>query len=154
MDGYLFCLSIIFVNFLVLRLVLLLYYGNYAIVCFDCIKVVGLQWYWLYIFTGFVFDNISANLLLESDCFVGDLRILQLNNIIVLLHNVEYKVWLTSCDVIHSYCIPNFGVKFDCVPGRAIEFSIKSIINGSFYGQCSELCGVLHGYMPIAIKFV
>ena len=98
-------------------------------------------------------DVVFSNLLLESDFFLGDLRLLQCGNILVLLSDVFYKFWLSSVDVIHSFTVSALGVKVDCVPGRANEILLMSMCDGLFYGQCSELCGVLHGFMPVVVGF-
>ena len=81
--------------------------------------------------------------------FVGDVRLLSVTNVVCLFCFVFYKLWLSSVDVIHSWTVGSLGCKVDCVPGRANELSIVVHANGSYYGQCSELCGVLHGFMPI-----
>jgi cytochrome c oxidase subunit 2 len=121
-------------------------------VVFDLCKLFGLQWYWCYFLC---IDNIViCNLLLESDFFCGDLRMLQCNQVLVLLSLVMYKFWVSSCDVIHSFTIACLGVKVDCIPGRCNEVVLFALNVGLFYGQCSELCGVLHGFMPLSLSFL
>jgi len=133
-------------------LFILLYFGCMSFVCFDLCKLFGYQWYWLY-FVGF--DNlILSNLLLESDYFVGDLRLLQCTQLLSLFSLCMYKFWLSAVDVIHSFTISCLGVKCDCIPGRCNELLLFSLHSGLFYGQCSELCGVLHGFMPIMLSFM
>lgn len=152
LDLYWFSLGIFFISILLIRLCLLLYFSWLSLLVFDLCKVLGFQWYWVF----FIFkDNvIFSNLLTESDYFIGDIRILQCNNNFNLLSLVIYKLWLTSIDVIHSFCISTLGIKVDCIPGRCNELTVLSNTEGSFYGQCSELCGVLHGFMPIVIEFI
>ena len=154
LDGYWFVLATLFVGILVIRLLLLCYFGSYlGFICFDLIKVIGSQWYWCYYCQGN--DTIIySNLLLESDFYIGDLRLLNCNNLLVLLSLCGYKFWVSSIDVIHSYTISTLGLKVDCIPGRCNECVLFSFGSGCFYGQCSELCGVLHGFMPISILFI
>lgn len=151
-DMYWFILGSFFILGLLVRLCLLLYFGSLNFVNFDLCKCIGFQWYWVYFIFGD--SSIFSNILLESDYFVGDLRLLQCNNILLLLSLVLYKFWLSAVDVIHSFTIACLGVKVDCIPGRCNELTIFSSVNGTFYGQCSELCGVLHGFMPITITFI
>jgi hypothetical protein len=151
-DFYFFALGGFFVIGLLVRLCLLLYFGSATFLAFDLCKVVGFQWYWVYHMFG---DSVTfSNLLLESDYFIGDLRLLQSNHVLVLMSLVIYKFWLSAVDVIHSFTIAALGVKVDCIPGRCNELTIFSSNSGTFYGQCSELCGVLHGFMPICIQII
>jgi hypothetical protein len=151
-DFYFFTLGGFFVIGLLVRLCLLLYFGSATFLAFDLCKVVGFQWYWVYHMFG---DSVTfSNLLLESDYFIGDLRLLQSNHVLVLMSLVIYKFWLSAVDVIHSFTIAALGVKVDCIPGRCNELTIFSSNSGTFYGQCSELCGVLHGFMPICIQII
>jgi len=151
-DLYWFSLGSLFIIALLARLSILLYFSALNMVCFDLCKCVGFQWYWVY----YIFNNytIFSNLLIESDYLIGDMRILQCNNVLTLLSLVIYKLWLTSIDVIHSFTLASLGIKVDCVPGRCNEVILYSSIPCTIYGQCSELCGVLHGFMPIVVIFV
>jgi cytochrome c oxidase subunit 2 len=117
------------------------------------IKIVGHQWYWTYEYPkqGIKFDSYMKQ---DRDLGPNDKRLLSTDNIVYLPENKNIKLILTADDVIHSWTIPAFGVKKDCVPGRLNEMWFKPIKSGTFYGQCSELCGVLHGFMPIEVKIV
>lgn len=152
LDIYWFFTGIFFLTSLLVRLCLLLYFSWASTLHFDLCKVIGYQWYWVF----FIFKDsvIFSNLLTESDYFIGDLRLLQCNNSFQLLSCVIYKLWLTSIDVIHSFTISVLGIKVDCIPGRCNELILICNKNGTFYGSCSELCGVLHGFMPIVIEFL
>lgn len=152
LDIYWFFLGIFFLVSLLLRLCLLLYFSWSSILHFDLCKIIGYQWYWVF----FIFKDtiIFSNLLTETDYNIGDLRLLQCNNNFQLLSLVIYKLWLTSVDVIHSFTISCLGIKVDCIPGRCNELLLLSNKAGTFYGSCSELCGVLHGFMPIVIEFL
>ena len=150
-DMYWFTLGSLFVLCLLLRLCLLLYFGCLNFISFDLCKCIGFQWYWIY----YIFNDntIFSNLILESDYFIGDLRLLQCNHILTLLSLVIYKLWLSSIDVIHSFTLSSLGIKIE-VPGRCNELILFCCTNATLYGQCSELCGVLHGFMPIVVYFI
>jgi len=152
MDISWFLVAISFVWVLLLRLLILLYFGSNNFASFDLLKILGFQWYWVYFVA--VLDYSFSNILCESDLVLGDLRLLQVNNSVVLFSLVFYKLWLSSLDVIHSFTIGSLGIKIDCVPGRSNEVGVCCYLSGTYYGQCSELCGVLHGFMPICFIFV
>jgi cytochrome c oxidase subunit 2 len=113
------------------------------------IKATGKQWYWTYTYPDngkFEFDSLM----------VADKapRLLAVDNEVVVPVNKVIRVQVTGADVIHSFAMPAFGVKIDAVPGRLNETWFKATKEGMYYGQCSELCGKDHAYMPIAIKVV
>nr|QPN54275.1 cytochrome c oxidase subunit 2 [Myrsidea sp. ADS-2020] len=115
-------------------------------------KAIGHQWYWSYEYSDFEnleFDSyMSQNL--ESDSF----RCLDVDNRVVLPVSTSMRVVVTSGDVIHSWALPTMGVKVDANPGRLNQCMISSDYLGLFYGQCSEICGVLHSFMPICVEVV
>ncbi len=118
------------------------------------IKVTGYQWYWHYEYPdqgGFGFDSYMKK---EQDLKPGEHRLLAVDNRIVVPVDTNVRVLLTGADVIHAFALPAFGVKKDAVPGRLNETWFKAEKTGTFYGQCSELCGVGHGFMPIVIDVV
>lgn len=117
------------------------------------IKVVGYQWYWNYEYpdAGFAFDSYMIN---EKDLKPGQLRLLTVDNAIYVPVGKKVRVQVTGGDVIHSWAMPNFGVKIDAVPGRLNETWFQADVEGTYYGQCSELCGVNHGFMPITVNVV
>jgi len=118
------------------------------------IKIIGHQWYWSY-------DYSIANDL-EFDSFIiptnelspGDLRLLEVDNRIVLPWRLESRLLVTSADVLHSWTIPSAGVKADAVPGRLNQMILTPIKPGVFYGQCSEICGANHSFIPIAMEVI
>lgn len=118
------------------------------------LKVIGHQWYWHYQYPeyqGLAFDSyIKA----DNELKEKDLRLLSVDNNVVLPTNTNIKLQVTAGDVIHSWGVPAFGIKTDAVPGRLNEawFNIKK--PGMYYGQCYELCGQGHGFMPIVIEAV
>lgn len=118
------------------------------------IRAIGHQWYWSYEYPdngNFTFD---ANMVEKADLQQGQLYLLDTDNEVVLPIDTDIRIQITASDVIHSWTVPAFGVKHDGVPGRTNEswFNIKR--PGVYYGQCSELCGVRHGYMPIKVRAV
>ena len=118
------------------------------------LKITGNQWYWSYQYPdhgGFSFDS---NLIPEDELKAGQRRLLEVDNQVVLPVNTEIRLLMTSEDVLHNWAIPSFGVKMDTVPGRINETWVKVTKPGVYYGQCSELCGINHGFMPIAVKVV
>lgn len=113
------------------------------------VKATGKQWYWTYAYPDngkFEFDSLM----------VADKapRLLAVDNEVVVPVNKVIRIQTTGADVIHSFAIPAFGIKIDAVPGRLNETWFKATKEGMYYGQCSELCGKDHAYMPIAIKVV
>ncbi|AEI04310.1 cytochrome c oxidase subunit 2 [Afipia carboxidovorans OM5] len=113
------------------------------------IKVTGKQWYWTYAYPDngkFEFDSLMA-----TD---KQPRLLAVDNEAVVPVNKVIRVQVIGADVIHSFAVPSFGIKIDAVPGRLNETWFKAEKTGIFYGQCSELCGKDHAYMPIAIRVV
>jgi cytochrome c oxidase subunit 2 len=118
------------------------------------IKAVGHQWYWHYSYPdhgGFEFDSYMIK---DADLKPGDHRLLSVDNRVVVPVNTKVKVQLTGADVIHAWAVPAFGVKRDAIPGRLNETWFEATKTGTFYGQCSELCGVGHGFMPIVVDVV
>jgi cytochrome c oxidase subunit 2 len=118
------------------------------------LKVTGYQWYWHYDYPdqgGFGFDSYIKK---EADLKPGDTRLLAVDNRLVVPVNTVVRVQVTGADVIHSFAMPAFGIKTDAVPGRLNETWFKVERTGTYYGQCSELCGINHGFMPIVIDVV
>lgn len=118
------------------------------------LKVTGYQWYWHYDYPdqgGFGFDSYMKK---DEDLKPGDHRLLSVDNNVVVPVNTKVRVLLTGADVIHAWAIPAFGLKKDAVPGRLNETWFEATKVGRYYGQCSELCGVGHGFMPIVVDVV
>lgn len=116
------------------------------------IKVIGHQWYWSYEYPDHENIAFDSYLIQDSDLKPGDLRLLTVDNPLVIPVGTTIRVISTSTDVIHSWAMPNLGIKKDTVPGRLNEFWIHVNKEGTYYGQCSELCGPGHGYMPIMVR--
>ncbi|MDE2578107.1 MAG: cytochrome c oxidase subunit II [Hyphomicrobiales bacterium] len=120
------------------------------------IKVTGKQWYWSYEYPkeeggGFGFDSMLKD---EKDMKPGDLRLLAVDNEVVVPVNKSVLLQVTAADVIHSFVIQPFGVRIDAVPGRMNTSWFKAEKEGVFYGQCSKLCGKDHAFMPIVFRVV
>ncbi|MCK0209123.1 cytochrome c oxidase subunit II [Starkeya koreensis] len=118
------------------------------------VKVTGHQWYWSYEYPdngAFSFDSLMVA---EADLKPGQPRLLAVDNEVVVPVNKIVRVQVTAADVIHSFAMPSFGVKIDALPGRLNESWFQATKEGVYYGQCSELCGKDHAFMPIAIRVV
>ena len=116
------------------------------------IKATGKQWYWSYAYPdngNFEFDSLIVQ---EKDLKPGQPRLLTVDNEIVVPVNKVVHVLVTGADVIHSFAVPSFGIKIDAVPGRINDTWFKATIEGTFHGQCSELCGKDHSFMPITVR--
>ena len=117
------------------------------------IKAIGYQWYWGYEYPdeNIIFDSYMIE---EKDLKVGQPRLLSVDNEVYVPVNKVVKVMITANDVLHAWALPSFGVKRDAVPGRINETWFKADRTGTFYGQCSELCGIKHAFMPITVNVV
>lgn len=123
------------------------------------IKVIGHQWYWSYEYSDYVTDSgqsveFDSYMISESDLELGQFRLLDVDNKMIIPVDCHIRLIITGADVIHSFAVPSLGVKIDATPGRLNQSSILAERTGTFYGQCSEICGVWHGFMPIAVEAV
>lgn len=119
------------------------------------VKAIGNQWYWSYEYSDYEGANISLDsFLINDDLEVGDLRLLTVDNSLILPIFTSIRLLVTSNDVIHSFAVPSLGLKADAIPGRLNSAGLLIHRESFFYGQCSELCGILHGFMPISIQGV
>jgi cytochrome c oxidase subunit 2 len=117
------------------------------------VKAVGYQWYWGYEYPDhgdFAFDS----LMLDDDERGDQPRLLATDTAMVVPVDTTIRVVVTGADVLHSFAMPAFGLKIDAIPGRLNETWFKANKTGTFYGQCSELCGIRHAFMPIRIEVV
>jgi cytochrome c oxidase subunit 2 len=132
----------------------LLYYADRSPDAEMTIKVIGHQWYWSYEYPddgNFTFDAIMVA---TEDLQPGQNRLLETDNLVVLPVHTKIRLLITASDVLHSFALPAMGVKLDAVPGRINETWLEINREGTFYGQCSEICGTNHSFMPISIKAV
>jgi cytochrome c oxidase subunit 2 len=114
------------------------------------VKAIGNQWYWSYENGDESFDSF----LIDEDLDLGELRLLTVDNSLILPIYTSIRLLVTSNDVIHSFAVPSLGLKCDAIPGRLNSAGLLLHRESFFYGQCSELCGILHGFMPISIQGV
>jgi cytochrome c oxidase subunit II len=118
------------------------------------VKATGKQWYWSYNYPdngNFEFDSLIVD---EKDLKPGQPRLLTVDNEMVVPVNKVVHVLVTGADVIHSFAVPSFGIKIDAVPGRLNDTWFKATSEGTYHGQCSELCGKDHAFMPITVRVV
>jgi cytochrome c oxidase subunit 2 len=118
------------------------------------VKATGKQWYWSYNYPdngNFEFDSLIVE---DKDLKPGQPRLLTVDNEMVVPVNKVVHVLVTGADVIHSFAVPSFGVRIDAVPGRLNDTWFRATSEGLFHGQCSELCGKDHAYMPITVRVV
>ena len=118
------------------------------------LKAIGHQWYWSYEYPDHGDFTFDAVMLEDDEIEEGQLRLLETDAPVVLPAGATIRLLTTADDVIHSWAVPALGVKLDSVPGRVNETWFRINREGTYYGQCSELCGTLHGFMPIKIEAV
>ena len=123
------------------------------------IKALGHQWYWSYEYSDYLnkdYDpiNFDSYMIPDEDLTSGDLRLLEVDNRVVVPVCTHIRVIVSAADVLHSWAVPSLGVKCDAVPGRLNQASLFIKREGLYYGQCSEICGINHGFMPIVIEGV
>ena len=132
----------------------LLYYVDSVEDADMTLKAIGHQWYWSYEYPDHGDFTFDAVILEDDELEEGQLRLLETDEAVVLPAGATIRLLTTADDVIHSWAVPSLGVKMDSVPGRVNETWFKINREGTYYGQCSELCGTLHGFMPIKIEAV
>lgn len=118
------------------------------------IKAIGHQWYWRYEYTDFSNIEFDSYITQTSDLITGEYRLLEVDNRVPLPINIEIRVLVTAADVIHAWTVPSLGVKVDAVPGRLNQLGFTITIPGIYYGQCSEICGANHSFIPICIEAI
>ena len=122
------------------------------------IKCIGHQWYWSYEYSDFESKfgaiNFDSYMIAEDELELGELRLLEVDNRIVLPINTHVRILVTAADVLHSWAVPSLGIKVDACTGRLNQTSVFILRSGVFYGQCSEICGSAHGNMPIVVEAV
>ncbi len=118
------------------------------------LKVVGNQFYWTYQYPDHGGFEMDANMVADEDLKPDQPRLLETDNHVVLPVDTTVRIIVTAGDVIHAWAVPAFGVKMDAVPGRVNQTWVRIEREGTYYGQCSELCGPQHGFMPITVRAV
>nr|QKY63860.1 cytochrome c oxidase subunit 2 [Triatoma picturata] len=118
------------------------------------IKSIGHQWYWSYEYSDFNNVEFDSYMKPTNDLEMGDFRLLDVDNRAVLPMNTQIRLLVTAADVLHSWTIPSLGIKIDGTPGRLNQGSILINRPGLLFGQCSEICGANHSFMPIVVESV
>ena len=118
------------------------------------IKTIGHQWYWRYEYSDFLNLEFDSYIIPSDELQEGQFRLLEVDHRAVVPINTEIRILVTAADVIHSWTVPSLGVKVDAVPGRLNQLGFLIQRPGIFYGQCSEICGANHSFIPIAIESV
>ncbi len=147
----------------------MLYLAEESIGTVLTVKAIGYQWYWTYDYTDLFPHCYNVNSTLDIDDYViesymepaeylnfnnGDFRLLETDDILMLPTRMHIRLIITSMDTLHSFALPSLGVKVDAVPGRLNTIDVFIYRMGIFYGQCSEICGVGHGFMPICLHAI
>jgi cytochrome c oxidase subunit 2 len=118
------------------------------------LKTVGHQWYWSYEYSDFNQVEFDSYIIPSLEIEIGSPRLLEVDNHTVLPVNAQTRILVTAADVLHSWAVPRLGVKVDATPGRLNQTSFVINRVGLFYGQCSEICGANHSFIPIVIESV
>lgn len=118
------------------------------------IKTVGHQWYWSYEYSDFPNIEFDSYIIPSNELKANELRLLEVDNRTVIPYNTQIRLLVSAADVIHSWTIPSIGIKVDALPGRLNQLSIFSLRPGILYGQCSEICGANHSFIPIVLEVV
>nr|YP_010572966.1 cytochrome c oxidase subunit II [Potamon fluviatile]UZH44824.1 cytochrome c oxidase subunit 2 [Potamon fluviatile] len=142
---------LIFIALPSLRLLYLLDEINYPSIT---IKTIGHQWYWSYEYSDFLQLEFDSYMIPSNDLSPLGFRLLDVDNRTIIPMNTQIRILITAADVIHSWTVPSLGIKADALPGRLNQTSFLINRPGLFLGQCSEICGANHSFMPIMIESV
>nr|YP_010946507.1 cytochrome c oxidase subunit II [Episymploce cheni]WGO57225.1 cytochrome c oxidase subunit II [Episymploce cheni] len=118
------------------------------------LKTIGHQWYWSYEYSDFLKVEFDSYMIPQNEMKNSDFRLLDVDNRAALPMNTFIRIIITAADVLHSWTVPSLGVKADATPGRLNQTSFLINRPGLFYGQCSEICGANHSFMPIVIESI
>nr|QVV96011.1 cytochrome c oxidase subunit II [Coridius brunneus] len=118
------------------------------------LKVIGHQWYWSYEYSDLINVEFDSYMKPTQELNMNEFRLLDVDNRTMLPMNSQIRLMITSADVLHSWAIPALGVKIDAVPGRLNQGTINISRPGLMYGQCSEICGANHSFMPIVVESI
>nr|QEI26125.1 cytochrome c oxidase subunit II [Vespertilio murinus] len=118
------------------------------------IKTLGHQWYWSYEYTDYEDLTFDSYMIPTNELNPGQLRLLEVDNRVVLPAELTIRMLISSEDVLHSWAVPSLGLKTDAIPGRLNQTTLLSTRPGIYYGQCSEICGSNHSFMPIVLEMV
>nr|WMQ72203.1 cytochrome oxidase subunit II [Okanagana ornata]WMQ72219.1 cytochrome oxidase subunit II [Okanagana ornata] len=144
-------MTLIFIALPSLRLLYLLDEVNNPLLT---IKIIGHQWYWSYEYSDFLNIEFDSYMKSMNNLDMNEFRLIEVDNRMILPFNTQIRLMITSTDVLHSWAMPSLGIKVDAVPGRLNQSSIMINRPGLIYGQCSEICGSNHSFMPIVIESI
>nr|AMX74094.1 cytochrome c oxidase subunit II [Chiropterargas boueti] len=113
------------------------------------IKIIGHQWYWSYEYPDF---NVEFDSFMDNEYSINMFRLLETDNRMIMPYNTSLQLMITSDDVIHSWTMMSLGIKMDAIPGRLNQINMLAKRPGIYYGQCSEICGANHSFMPISLE--
>nr|QLY89638.1 cytochrome c oxidase subunit II [Pipizella viduata] len=142
---------LIFIAFPSLRLLYLLDEINEPSIT---LKTTGHQWYWSYEYSDFKNIEFDSYMIPTNEMQLNSFRLLDVDNRVILPNNSQIRILITATDVIHSWTIPSLGLKSDAIPGRLNQSNFFLNRMGLFFGQCSEICGANHSFMPIVLEIV
>nr|AOY39554.1 cytochrome c oxidase subunit 2 [Scolytinae sp. BMNH 1040331] len=142
---------LIFIAFPSLRLLYILDENHNPLIT---IKTIAHQWYWSYEYSDFKKIEFDSYMIPTNENTNFNFRLLDVNNRLIIPFNTQIRIMITSADVIHSWTIPSLGVKLDATPGRLNQSNFNINRTGLFFGQCSEICGANHSFMPITIESI
>lgn len=118
------------------------------------IKTIGHQWYWSYEYSDFINIEFDSYITPSNELNLGDFRLLETDHHLILPIKTNTRIIVSSTDVIHSWTVPSLGVKVDAIPGRLNQLILYPTKPGLYYGQCSEICGANHSFIPITLEIV
>nr|YP_010287431.1 cytochrome c oxidase subunit II [Menophra senilis]UKT61762.1 cytochrome c oxidase subunit 2 [Menophra senilis] len=144
-------ITLIFIALPSLRLLYLLDELNNPLIT---LKSIGHQWYWSYEYSDFNNIEFDSYMISPNDMSINNFRLLDVDNRIILPMNNQIRIMVTATDVIHSWTIPSLGVKVDANPGRLNQTNFFINRPGIYFGQCSEICGANHSFMPIVVESI
>nr|APX39838.1 cytochrome c oxidase subunit 2 [Leptomona erythrocephala] len=144
-------ITLIFIAIPSLRLIYILDEINNPMIT---IKTIGHQWYWSYEYSDFKMIEFDSYMIPTNEMNSFNFRLLDVDNRMVVPFESNIRILVTAADVIHSWTIPSLGVKIDATPGRLNQVSFTLNRSGLFYGQCSEICGANHSFMPIVVESI
>nr|QBC73132.1 cytochrome c oxidase subunit II [Anatoma sp. MNHN-IM-2013-42003] len=147
-------LPAIILFFLALPSLRLLYLLDEVGACVLTMKSIGHQWYWSYEYSDFLNIEFDSYMIPEDQLSSGQYRLLEVDNRAVVPVAADVRVLITSADVLHAWAVPSLGIKADAVPGRLNQLAFYINYPGVYYGQCSEICGANHSFMPIVMEAV
>nr|AML26655.1 cytochrome c oxidase subunit II [Ptiliidae sp. BMNH 1274724] len=144
-------ITLIFIALPSLKLLYLLDETNYPLIS---IKSIGHQWYWSYEYSDFKLIEFDSYMIPMNNLMENNFRLLDVDNRIILPYNSQIRMMVSSSDVLHSWTIPSLSLKIDAIPGRLNQINFMMNRTGLLYGQCSEICGSNHSFMPIVIESI